>query len=51
MLSGPAFEGENLASLAAEIGLQSIRLEELWLLAAPPEEREAALAALESAAA
>lgn len=46
LLSGEGFEGENLASLAAEIELQSVRTLELWLSVAPEEEREAAEAAL-----
>jgi hypothetical protein len=51
MLAGAAFEGENLASLAEEIETQSARLEELWLVVAPTEEREAALASMEASAA
>jgi hypothetical protein len=42
LLSGPAFEGENFASLASEIERQSQRLEELWLSIAPETEREVA---------
>ncbi len=51
LLAGKPFEGENLASLAAEIRLQSVRLDELWLLVAPQDEREAALASMEATAA
>jgi hypothetical protein len=51
LLAGKAFEGENLTSLATEIRLQSVRLEELWLLVAPQDEREAAIASMEATAA
>jgi hypothetical protein len=51
LLAGPAFEGENFASLTAEIERQSQRLEELWLSVAPEDEREASVAALEATAA
>ncbi len=48
MLAAPPISGENLASLASEIASQSVRLEELWLSAAPEREREAGAAALAS---
>lgn len=48
LLAGDALEGENLASLAAEIDRQAVRLEELWLTVAPENEREAGVAQLAS---
>ncbi len=47
--AGPIMPGENLASLAAEIKRQSVRVVELWLSVAPESEREAGVAALEAA--
>lgn len=46
LLSGAAYPGENLTTLAAAIDEQSVRLEELWLSVAPEDEREAGVAAL-----
>jgi hypothetical protein len=49
MLAADPLPGENLASLSAEIAVQSERLEELWLSVAPIEERETGVAALQAA--
>jgi hypothetical protein len=50
LLAGEPLPGENFASLAAEIGVQGLRLEELWLTVAPENEREAGVAELTSSA-
>jgi hypothetical protein len=39
LLAGTPLPGENLNALSAEIGVQSLRLEELWLGVAPEGER------------
>src|SRR5690606_12852727 len=49
LAGGPVMPGENLASLAAEIGQQTVRVVELWLSVAPEAERESGMAALEAA--